>query len=200
MPLELIATGTLIFAYLLGSVSTAIIVCQLLGLPDPRTGGSHNPGATNVLRLGGRKLGALTLLLDALKGAVPVLVARQVHMDYAAAAALGAFLGHLFPVWLGFRGGKGVAVAFGVAFGLSLPLGLVLCLVWLATAALSKYSSLAGLTAFALSAPAAWMLTGNARLTGIMLFITLLVFVRHHANIKRLLDGTESKINLKKSA
>jgi len=127
--------------YLSGSVPYGLLLGKLSGLGDIRKAGSGNIGATNVLRLGGKKLAVITLLLDALKGTVPVLVARQIHLDYAVMAALGAFIGHLFPVWLRFKGGKGVAVALGITFALSWQTGLILCLIWLAVALISRYSS-----------------------------------------------------------
>ena len=135
---DLIATGALILAYLLGSVCSAILVCRLLGLPDPRTEGSHNPGTTNVLRIGGKGPAALTLLGDMLKGVVPVLVARHYQLEPAVVSAVGlaAFLGHLYPVFFGFKGGKGVATAAGVLLALNPWLGAATLLTWVSIAAL----------------------------------------------------------------
>ncbi|HEY5789789.1 MAG TPA: glycerol-3-phosphate 1-O-acyltransferase PlsY, partial [Gammaproteobacteria bacterium] len=140
-------------AYLLGSLSSAVIVCRLAGLPDPRSGGSGNPGATNVLRLGGKRLAAVTLLGDLLKGLLPVLAARLLGVEPAllGVIALAAFLGHLYPLFFGFRGGKGVATALGVLLGLDWVVGLATLLTWLAVALLSRYSSLSSLVATALA-------------------------------------------------
>jgi glycerol-3-phosphate acyltransferase PlsY len=186
--------------YLSGSVPYGLILGKLAGLGDIRQSGSGNIGATNALRVGGKGLGLATLLLDALKGTVPVLVAKQVHMDYGIVVGLGAFIGHLFPVWLRFKGGKGVAVALGIMLALSWQTGLVVCLLWLATALISKYSSLSALTAFALSPLVAYLATGNQQLVIFSLLVAAIVFVKHRENIKRLLSGTESKIKLKKTA
>jgi len=184
--------------YLSGSVPYGLLLGKMSGLGDIRKAGSGNIGATNVLRVGGKRLALITLLLDALKGALPVLIAKQVHMDYAIVAALGAFIGHLFPVWLKFNGGKGVAVALGVAFALSWPVGLVACLIWLAVAVVSRYSSLSSLTAFALSPLAALVLTSGLQIVTAITFISLMVWIKHRDNLRRLLSGTESKINLGK--
>jgi len=184
--------------YLSGSVPYGLLLGKISGLGDIRKSGSGNIGATNVLRVGGKKLALLTLLLDGLKGTIPVLIAKQAHMDYAVAAALGAFLGHLFPVWLRFRGGKGVAVAIGIAFALSGTLGLALCLIWAATALVSRYSSLSALIAFALAPLVAAVTTGNIQIMSVMLLISIMVWIKHHANLRRLINGSESKINFGK--
>ncbi len=189
----------LIGGYLSGSVPYGLILGKLAGIGDIRQSGSGNIGATNVLRLGGKKLAAVTLLLDALKGAVPVLVAKQFHMDYAVLAALGAFLGHLFPVWLKFKGGKGVATGLGIAFGFSGFLGIALCGCWLGVALISGYSSLAALAAFGLAPLLAGILTGDYQIIVTLLAISILIWIRHHANIRRLADGSEGKIKLKSS-
>ncbi|HYQ71317.1 MAG TPA: glycerol-3-phosphate 1-O-acyltransferase PlsY, partial [Gammaproteobacteria bacterium] len=135
--------------YLFGSISTAILVCRLMGLPDPRTTGSRNPGTTNVARIGGKKAAALTLAGDLLKGLIPVLIAHalQANATVLAGTALAAFLGHLYPVFFGFQGGKGVATALGVIYGLYWPVGLLTSAVWLVMALVFRYSSLAALTA-----------------------------------------------------
>jgi glycerol-3-phosphate acyltransferase PlsY len=185
--------------YLSGSVPYGLLLGKISGLGDIRKSGSGNIGATNVLRVGGKKLAIVTLLLDALKGTVPVLVAGQIHMDYAVIAALGAFIGHLFPVWLRFKGGKGVAVALGIAFALSWQMGLALGLIWLSVALISRYSSLSALTAFGLSPVIAGLLTDNAPVVNVMLFISLMIWFRHRDNIVRLFKGTEGKISFKKS-
>jgi glycerol-3-phosphate acyltransferase PlsY len=191
---------TFMCSYFSGSVPYGLLLGKMSGLGDIRKAGSGNIGATNVLRIGGKKLAALTLLLDALKGFIPVLLAKQIHMDYAVIAAVGAFIGHLFPVWLRFKGGKGVAVALGISFALSWKLGVALCLIWLAIAAIGRYSSLAALISLGLSPIIAEALTGDFQVVTVMLFIALMVWFKHHANIGRLLNNTESKINLKKTS
>ena len=152
-----------VLGYLAGSLASAIIVCRMMGLPDPRSGGSGNPGATNVLRLGGRKAAALTLVGDILKGVAPVLTAHALEVSEPARAltALGAFMGHLYPVFFRFQGGKGVATAFGATLALSWPVGLVFGGVWLALAALTRYASLASLIAAVTAPVAALMLTAE---------------------------------------
>jgi glycerol-3-phosphate acyltransferase PlsY len=185
-------------AYLSGSVPYGLILGRLAGIGDIRQSGSGNIGATNALRVGGKKLGVLTLLLDMLKGVVPVLIAKHFHLDYAVLAALGAFIGHLFPVWLGFKGGKGVATAIGVLSALSWPLGLMIVSTWLAVAVVGKYSSLAALMAFGLAPIFAAVATqGNYQIILSVFLISLAVVARHHENIRRLVSGTEGKINLK---
>lgn len=197
LPLALAALAC-IGGYLSGSVPYGLILTRLAGMDDIRKAGSGNIGATNVLRLGGKKLAAATLLLDALKGAVPVLIARHVHMDYAVLAGLAAFIGHLFPVWLKFKGGKGVATGLGIAFGFSPLLGALLCGLWMLIAAVSQYSSLSALIAFGLSPLIALRLTDSVQITSVFFIIAMLVWLRHKANIKRLANGTEGKISFKK--
>lgn len=185
----------ILFAYLLGSLATAVLVSRALGLPDPRSEGSGNPGATNVLRLGGKKAALLTLSGDLLKGLIPVVVARSLGLDDWALAgvALAAFLGHLFPVFFGFCGGKGVATGLGVYLGLSPLLGLAMLGIWVCMAMAFRISSLAALSA-ALGAPLLcyWLLPGVPFLALSML-LTVLLFWRHHDNIKRLLAGQEKR-------
>ena len=184
--------------YLSGSVPYGLIITKLAGMGDIRQSGSGNIGATNVLRVGGKYLAIATLLLDALKGVIPVLIAKQVHMDYGIVVGLGAFIGHLFPVWLRFKGGKGVAVALGITLALSWKIGLILCLLWLATAMMSQYSSFSALAAFALSPLVAAYLTGDYQLILFMLLLSVIIWIKHHENIKRLIKGTESKISFSK--
>jgi len=186
-------------AYLLGSLSAAIILCRLLGLPDPRTQGSGNPGATNVLRFGGKKLAALTLIGDMVKGLIPVLVARAVTADpvILAAVAMAAFLGHLYPVFFGFKGGKGVATAVGVLFGLSWPVALAAILTWVAMAALFRISSLSALTASVLAPAYMFWLDGRTPFIAMTAVMSVLLLWRHQANIRRLLAGEEKKIGKK---
>jgi len=189
--LLLIAAG-----YLLGSLSSAIITCRLLGLPDPRNQGSCNPGATNVLRIGGKKAAAITLIGDMLKGLIPVLVAKLLGADLGiqAAVAVAAFLGHLYPVFFGFQGGKGVATALGVLLGIHWPVGLLTIATWLVIAKVFKISSLAALLAILVTPLYIWWLIPNESLMIAMLFMGALLFWRHRSNIKGLLAGTEGKI------
>ena len=189
--------AALAFGYALGSIPFGLLLTRAAGLGDIRNVGSGNIGATNVLRTGRKGLAAATLLLDGAKGLVAVLIARQIGPDAALAAGAGAVLGHMFPVWLGFKGGKGVATTLGVMGGLAWPLGVLACVLWLLIAAVSRYSSLAALLSIALAALAAWWLSTPA----IALLATLLVpavWARHHENIRRLLSGTEPKIGAKK--
>lgn len=190
----------LVGGYLSGSVPYGLILSRLAGVEDIRKSGSGNIGATNVLRVVGKKVAALTLLLDALKGFVPVVVAGSFDPDYALLAAIGAFLGHLFPVWLKFKGGKGVATAIGISFGFSWMIGAAICAIWLFVAVVSKYSSLSALTAFGLAPFIALQVTGRLPVATVMLVISIIIWVRHHQNIRRLLNGTESKINFGKKS
>lgn len=179
--------------YLLGSLSSAIVVCKLAGLPDPRTQGSGNPGATNVLRLGGKKLAALVLFGDFLKGVLAVLLALAVTGDIRVIAAAGfaAFIGHLYPVFFGFRGGKGVATWFGVMLGLSWPVCAAMALTWLVVARLTKISSLSGLTAAALAPLYIWLLDPRQAVLLAAIAMSVLMYWRHRTNIRQLIAGTE---------
>jgi glycerol-3-phosphate acyltransferase PlsY len=192
----LVATTFILFGYLLGSLSTAIIVCRLLGLPDPRTEGSRNPGATNVLRLGGKQAAALTLAGDLLKGLLPVWLARAAGVSELglAGTALAAFLGHLYPVFFGFEGGKGVATALGVILGLSPWVALATLVTWLAMAFIVRISSLSALTAAVLTPVYSWWLALPGSYQGVILLIVVLVIWRHRSNIRKLLGGAEDKI------
>lgn len=182
--------------YLMGSLSSAIIVCRLLGLPDPREQGSGNPGATNVLRFGGKKVAIVVLLGDALKGLIPVLIAHALHADLWIVAAVGfaAFLGHLYPVFFKFQGGKGVATSLGVLLGFDWLVGLAVIVTWLLVAVISRISSLSALTAMLLAPAYLWFWLHDVHLALASGLMTLLLFWRHRSNIQRLLDGTESKI------
>jgi glycerol-3-phosphate acyltransferase PlsY len=184
------------FAYLLGSVSTAVIVSRLAGLPDPREQGSKNPGATNALRLGGKKAAIITLLGDAAKGLIPVLLVREMGgaPGLIAGAGLAAFVGHLFPVFFRFKGGKGVATALGVLLGYSWVLGLAAAATWLVMAALSRISSLSALVASALAPAYAWLLLRSPELTVAVAVMSLLLIFRHKENIVRLMNGEEGRI------
>jgi len=186
--------------YLFGSISTAIVTCKLMGLPDPRTEGSRNPGATNVLRIGGKKAAFVTLAGDMLKGLVPVLIAQALHAGpvILAATALAAFLGHLYPVFFGFQGGKGVATALGVLFGLSWQVGLAVAAIWLVMALLFRISSLSALTAMLLAPLCFWWLRPEPAFIGVMIIITVLLYWRHRTNIRDLLAGREGRIDTDK--
>ena len=185
--------------YLLGSIPFGLILTRLSGRGDIRQIGSGNIGATNVLRTGSKGLAALTLVLDALKGTAAVLIGAQFGPYAAIFAGLGAFLGHLFPVWLGLRGGKGVATYIGVALGLYWPAALAFCVAWLLVAVTTRYSSLAALVA---SAATVGALTLMAMWPLAVLFglLTLLLYVRHAANIRRLMQGEETRIGEKQKA
>jgi glycerol-3-phosphate acyltransferase PlsY len=183
-------------AYLLGSISSAIVVCRLMGLPDPRTQGSNNPGATNVLRFGGKKAAGLTLLGDSLKGFLPVAACHLLQRDELVFALVGsaAFLGHLYPVFFGFRGGKGVATALGVQFGLGWAIGGLVGATWLLMAKVANISSLAALISMALAPLYIWWLWPAPALIAMQVGITALLIWRHRSNITNLLQGTEGRI------
>jgi len=196
-PTVLIVTFSL--AYLLGSIPFGLLLTRLFGAGDLRKIGSGNIGATNVLRTGRKGLAAATLILDGGKGAVAVGLADYfAGPDAAIIAAGAAVLGHLFPVWLRFRGGKGVATTLGVLLAIAWPVGVVACLTWLLIAVTLKYSSLAALVAIGISPVAALFLADEPRAL-LALFLAVLVFARHHENIRRLASGSESRINLKKA-
>lgn len=185
--------------YLFGSISTAILVCRVMGLPDPRTDGSFNPGATNVLRLGGKKAAIMTLVGDMLKGLLPVLLARMLDADplILAGTALAAFLGHLYPVFFRFQGGKGVATALGVLYGLNWQVALLSSLIWLVMAFIFRYSSLAALTAMVLMPGIFWWLQPEPAIVIGMAIMSVILIWRHRSNIANLLTGDEKKIRLK---
>jgi len=184
-----------IAAYLLGSLSTAVIVCRLMGLDDPRTVGSGNPGATNVLRVGGKLPAALTLLGDALKGFLPVIIIAMLsdHAPTIALVALAAFLGHLYPVFFEFKGGKGVATALGGLLGLDAGIGALALLTWLAVSLTFRISSLAALVTFLL-VPTYLLINGQRVFALAFVVIAVFLFIGHRENIQRILAGTESKI------
>jgi glycerol-3-phosphate acyltransferase PlsY len=187
----------LLIGYLLGSIPWGIVLTKLAGTPDLRSIGSGNIGATNVLRTGRKGLAAATLLLDALKGTAAVLIAGYFWGPNAAMiAGLGAFLGHLFPIWLKFRGGKGVAVYIGILIGLLWPAAVLFCAIWLAIAFTLRYSSLAALVASIVTPLPLWWF-GHSALAALFAVLTLLLFTMHRENIKRLLAGTEGKIGQK---
>jgi glycerol-3-phosphate acyltransferase PlsY len=190
-----------LIAYLIGSVSSAIVTCKIMGLPDPRTQGSRNPGATNVLRIGGKKAAIITLVGDVLKGVIPVLAAKYYGFDSLSLSLVtgAAFLGHLYPVFFRFEGGKGVATAAGCLIALAWPIGVALILTWLCVAVIFRYSSLAALVA-ALSGPFyAWYFT-NWDYMYLTVFMSALLIWRHRQNIQNLMTGKEDKIGKKKRA
>lgn len=192
----LITLSSIVLGYLAGSISTAILVCRAMGLPDPRSEGSRNPGATNVLRFGGKKAAAITLAGDFLKGLLPVLFARLAGLEDIGLAltALAAFLGHLYPVFFGFEGGKGVATAFGAILGLSWPVALVALSIWLFMAFVVRISSLSALTAAALTPLLGWWFNLPLAYDIAILAMVVLLIWRHRSNIRNLLSGAEDKI------
>jgi len=189
-----------VLAYLIGSISSAVLIARMLGMPDPRTVGSGNPGATNILRQGKKAAAIGTLLGDIVKGCVPVVIARLITEDpiIVALVAAAAFLGHLYPLFFQFKGGKGVATALGVYLALNPWMSLALVLTWLATAATFRYSSLAAVLTAAISPLYAWYFLPGAPFLILTLFIALMLVWRHLGNIKRLLGGQEDKIRLRK--
>ena len=192
--------AVIVAAYLLGSISFGIVVSRLAGLPDPRTYGSKNPGATNVLRTGKRAMAALTLVGDAAKGFVAVWIALVLAPWAAAYAGVAAFLGHLYPVFHRFQGGKGVATAAGVLLGLDAWLGLGTIITWIVIAAFFRYSSLASLVAALFAVFYSFWLFGLAPVTAAVAFIAGLLVWRHRANIGRLVAGTEPRLGEKKAS
>ena len=183
----------LVIGYLLGSIPFGLILTRLMGAGDLREIGSGNIGATNVLRTGRRGLAAATLLLDMAKGAVAVLIGQRYGSDYGVIAGIAAFIGHVYPVWLKFRGGKGVATMLGVTLALHWVLGLVFAIVWLLTLAATRISSISGMAA-AISAPIVASLIGQMGLGYALLVLAMIVIWKHRANIGRLIDGTEPKV------
>lgn len=188
--------AALVFGYLLGSIPFGLVFTRMAGLGDVRSIGSGNIGATNVLRTGNKKIAAATLIGDMLKGTIAVLLAWRFGPDQAVMAGLGAFLGHCFPVWLKFKGGKGVATYIGILLGFSLKVVGVFALVWLATAAITRYSSLSALLA-TIATPIALYMFGHVQWAELFALLTLITFWRHRENIARLLKGTEGKIGKK---
>jgi len=187
----------ILIAYLSGSLASAIIVCKLMGLSDPRLDGSGNPGATNVLRLHGKKAGLFALLGDLLKGVIPVLLARYLDAPAVVIAmtAFAAFTGHLYPVFFGFKGGKGVATLFGVLVALNWVLGLLYALTWITVAKLFRYSSLAGIVTAILTPVYTWLLMPHPAYAICTLMMSVFLLWRHRNNIRNLISGTESKIS-----
>ena len=189
-----------ILSYFIGSVSTAVISCKLLGKVDPRTVGSKNPGATNVLRYAGKKAAFFTLLGDLLKGLVPVAIGHALNLDWGWLILIGAaaFLGHVYPIYYGFKGGKGVATALGVYIGLNPIVGIVVILTWLISALVFNISSLSALIATLLAPLYFFWVTGSFNLFLGLVLITVLIYWRHRTNILEIIDGTEDNISEKK--
>ena len=189
----------LIAGYLLGSLSSAIIVCRAMGLPDPRTQGSNNPGTTNVMRIGGKKASYTTFAGDFLKGLIPVLIARWIGSDMAlAGTALGAFLGHLFPIYFGFKGGKGIATLAGIIIGISPWIFSGFAIIWLTLLFITGYVSLASMVATVGAAIITLLFGFSKIIIGVLMAIAILVIYRHRENIERLKKGTESQFLKKK--
>ncbi len=197
----IVALLLLLLAYLLGSLSSAVLVCRLFGLPDPRTTGSGNPGATNVLRLGGKKAAAMTLVGDMLKGLLPTVIAQFASLPLAWVAAIGvaSVVGHIFPVFFGFRGGKGVATGLGTLLGTHWVTGLLAIAIWLATCLVFRISSLAALVTFA-AVPLLFILSGRTTTAIVLAIMSVLLFWRHRDNIKRLMSGEEPRLGQRKNA
>ena len=191
-----VAISLILLAYLLGSLSAAIITCRIMGLPDPRTQGSNNPGATNVLRIGGKRAAAFALLGDFLKGLVPVLIGQALGMDALVLALIGlaAFLGHLYPVFFRFQGGKGVATALGIILGLSWQVALAALLTWLVVAKVFRISSLSALTAAVLTPLYCYLLAPQQEYILLFSVLSLLLIWRHRSNIRKLLSGEEKRV------
>ena len=186
----------LIASYLIGSISSAVIICKVLGIPDPRTQGSKNPGATNVLRLGGKKIAAFVLTFDGLKGATPVIIGHYLELGLTQLTLiiLCAFLGHIFPVFFRFRGGKGVATYLGGLIAINLLASVIFSLIWLLVAKFLKISSLAALIAAALAPFYFYLIIGDLKSTLIIGLISLFIFYTHRGNIKRLINKEEDVI------
>lgn len=198
--LEMLDYGYIFAAYLIGSLSSAIIVCKLMGLPDPRGEGSGNPGATNVLRFGGKKAAAITLAGDMVKGLIPVLVVKYLDASALTLSLVGlaAFLGHLYPVFFQFKGGKGVATMLGVLFGFSWWIGLATAGTWLFMAKVVKISSLSALVATALAPVYVWYWFNTNISIGVTVVMTVILFWRHRSNIQNMMKGTEDAIGTDK--
>ena len=200
LQIDMIEYIAIFASYLIGSLSSAIIVCKIMSLPDPRGEGSGNPGATNVLRFGGKKAAAITLAGDMLKGLLPVLVVKYLGMDMQTIALVGlaAFLGHLYPVFFQFKGGKGVATMLGVMFGFSWWVGLATAGTWLFMAKIIKISSLSALVATLLAPVYVWLWFNSIATLAVTIIMTLILFWRHRSNIQNLIKGTEGAIGTDK--
>lgn len=183
----------ILLAYLLGSISAAIVTCRLMGIPDPRSEGSHNPGASNVYKIGGKKAAVFTLIGDALKGLIPVLIGRLLDLDQLSLSfiAFAAFLGHLYPIFFSFKGGKGVATAFGVFIVLNWQVALLILLTWLIIVKAFKLSALGALISALLTPIYFYLLDGSLVFTGLSFIISIILIYRHKSNIINIINGTE---------
>lgn len=188
------AVTLVLFAYLLGSISSAVLLSKILGFEDPRSQGSKNPGATNVLRIAGKRAAFFTLLGDCLKGLLPVIIARQLSDDHVliAMVAFAAFIGHCFPLFFNFRGGKGVATAMAATLGFNWIIGAIIIAIWLLFAKVFRVSSLAAIFAFCALPPLILWFEQSLAVSAVFLAISLILIWRHRGNIQRLLQGTES--------
>ena len=191
-----------ILAYLMGSICSAVIVCKSCSLPDPRLEGSKNPGATNVLRIAGKKYASLVLFADLLKGTIPVLIAKifEANPEVIAFVALAAVIGHMYPVFFDFKGGKGVATAIGALLGFQFIVGIMVIATWLIVARFSRYSSLASISAICLAPFYSLLIIGRIDIFPPIFFMALFILIKHRNNIGRLIDGTEPKIKLKQKS
>ena len=183
----------ILFAYLLGSISAAILTCKIMGLPDPRSQGSNNPGATNVLALGGKKAAAITLIGDSLKGLIPVILGLYLSLNecYLSLIAFAAFIGHLYPVFFMFKGGKGVATAFGIFIGINFKVALAVLITWLLIVKIFKLSSLGALITALVTPLYFYYIDGSTYFTILSLVLSLLLIYRHKSNIIKIINGTE---------
>ena len=199
MNIQLIDIGAIVIAYLIGSISNSILIAKWFQLPDPRKLGSGNPGATNMLRTGNKKAAALTLIGDLLKGLLPIIIARWFHLslDTLCIMGLAAIIGHMYPIYYKFRGGKGVATTLGVLIGVNWPLAIIWIIAWLATAIITRYSSLAALIATIILPFAAYYMELALSIIFLLFSIIVLIVWRHRPNIKKLIQGQENKIGTK---
>lgn len=195
----ILTTFFIVLAYLMGSICSAVIVCKTCSLPDPCTKGSNNPGATNVLRLAGKKYATLVLVADLLKGTIPVLIAKMFETNPASIGfvALAAVIGHMYPIFFGYKGGKGVATAIGALLGFQFIVGIMVAATWLLVAKFFRYSSLASIISIFLAPFYGVLVTGQINVSTPLFLIALLIISKHKNNINRLLEGTEPKIKLK---
>lgn len=190
---------SLVLAYLMGSICSAVIVCRTFSLPDPREQGSKNPGATNVLRIAGKQYAAIVMIVDVLKGTIPVVIAHALGASPVTVAftALAAVIGHMYPIFFGFQGGKGVATAIGGFLGFHFVIGILVAATWLIVAKLTRYSSLASIISMCMAPLFALFITGQVDIFPPFLLITILILFKHRNNINRLMDGSEPKIKFK---
>jgi glycerol-3-phosphate acyltransferase PlsY len=198
----ILAAFLIILAYLMGSICSAVIVCKTFALPDPRSEGSQNPGATNVLRLAGKKYATIVLVTDLLKGTFPVLIAKMFGADATVVSyvALAAVIGHMYPVFFGFKGGKGVATAIGALLGFQFIVGIMVTATWLLVVRFSRYSSLASIVSISLAPFYSILIIGRIEIFPPIFFMAVLILIKHKDNILRLIDGTESKVKFKQKS